>query len=75
MSDDMVNHPPHYKNGKVECITAIEASMSTEEFKGYPKGNSLKYLWRYQYKGNGIQDLNKSIWYTTKLRDFIESCS
>jgi len=24
---DMVNGPPHYRQGKIECITAIEASI------------------------------------------------
>jgi hypothetical protein len=37
---DPVNFPIHYADGNgVECIDAIEASMSTEEFKGFLKGN------------------------------------
>lgn len=73
MSDnvvDMVNQPPHYNNGKVECIEAIEASMSNEEFIGYLKGNALKYLWRYRYKQNAVADLEKSNWYLSRLTDF-----
>ena len=65
---DMVNQPPHYNNGNVECIEAIEASMSVDEFAGYLKGNCLKYLWRYRYKGNPLTDLNKAQWYLDKLR-------
>jgi hypothetical protein len=35
---DPVNFPIHYADGNgVECIDAIEASMSTEEFKGFLK--------------------------------------
>ena len=64
---DMVNQPPHYNNGNVECIEAIEASMSPDEFAGYLKGNCLKYLWRYRYKGNPLTDLNKAQWYLNKL--------
>ena len=67
---DMVNQPPHYNNGKVECIKAIEASMSDEEFIGYLKGNALKYLWRYRYKQNAVADLEKSNWYLTRLTKF-----
>ena len=67
---DMVNQPPHYNNGKVECIEAIEASMSDEEFIGYLKGNAFKYLWRYRYKHNAVADLEKSNWYLTRLTDF-----
>ena len=64
---DEVNHPDHYNTGKVECIEAIKASMSAEEFKGYLKGNTLKYLWRYNYKGKPKQDLEKAQWYLNKL--------
>lgn len=66
-SYDEVQKPQHYNSGKVECIEAIEASMSPEEFKGYLKGNTLKYLWRYSYKGKPVQDLEKAQWYLKKL--------
>lgn len=63
---DLVNQPPHYNQGGVECIEAIKASMSAEEFQGYLKGNAIKYLWRYRHK-NGVQDLQKANWYNTRL--------
>ena len=34
---DYVNSPPHYNTGNVECIVAIEESMTPESFKGYLK--------------------------------------
>ena len=69
---DMVNSPPHYNDGGIECIEAIESSMSEEAFRGYLKGNMLKYLWRYEHKG-GKEDLDKANWYLTKLREsFLE---
>lgn len=64
---DPVDKPEHYGLGKVECIEAIKASMSEEEYKGYLKGNTIKYLWRYQYKGKPVQDLKKAQWYLNKL--------
>ena len=66
---DEVNHPTHYNHNKhgIECIQAIQASMSDEEFRGYLKGNSIKYLWRYNYKGKPKQDLSKAQWYLNKL--------
>lgn len=70
---DMVNQPPHYNSGNVECIEAIEASMSADEFAGYLKGNCLKYLWRYRYKGNPRTDLNKAQWYLNRLLLHIET--
>ncbi len=69
--NDPVNNPLHYNRKGVECINAIEASMSNEEFKGYLKGNAIKYLWRYKYKNNPIEDLSKSMWYTNKLKELI----
>ena len=63
---DLVNHPPHYNKGGIECIDAIEAMLTHEEFVGYLRGNSLKYRWRFRYK-NGIQDLEKAEWYEKKL--------
>lgn len=69
---DMVNHPPHYTQGGIECIEAIEASMSPEEFAGYLKGNVMKYLWRYRNKGRGTEDLSKAQWYLNKLTEKVE---
>ena len=63
---DNVNHPKHYKSGTLECIEAIEAQMSAEEFRGFLKGNVLKYLWREKQKG-GTESLMKAQWYLNKL--------
>ena len=65
---DAVN-PSHYKQGDVECIDAIKASMTLAQFQGYLKGNIMKYLWRYEHKSNeGLEDLNKAQWYMDKLK-------
>ena len=56
---DNVNHPNHYCQGGIECIKAIEASMTHEEFQGYCKGNVIKYIWRFREK-NGLEDLKKA---------------
>ena len=63
---DLVNSPAHYASGGIECIDAIEASMTPEEFQGYCKGNLIKYTWRYRDKG-GTQDLQKARWYLDRL--------
>jgi hypothetical protein len=57
--------PSHYQ-GEVECIEAIKASMPTQQFLGYLKGNVQKYLWRYDRK-NGLEDLRKAQWYLNRL--------
>jgi hypothetical protein len=63
---DPVNHPSHYTNGSVECIDAIQAALTREEFVGFCKGNSIKYLWRSRLKGQK-QDLQKAKWYLERL--------
>jgi len=65
--EDMVNSPSHYASGNIECIEAIEAQLTLEEFRGYLRGNCVKYLWRYKNKGNPKQDLEKSKWYLLRL--------
>ena len=64
---DAVNSPDHYNTGNIECIEAIEESMSSVAFKGYLKGNCMKYLWRYDYKGKQVEDLEKAGWYLRRL--------
>ena len=59
-------NPAHYQKGGVECIEAIEASMSKEAFKGFLKGNCIKYIYRYENK-NGAEDLRKAEWYLLRL--------
>ena len=70
--EDMVGAPKHYNSGNIECIDAIEESMSSHAFKGYLKGNCMKYLWRYDYKGKQVQDLQKAGWYLNKLTEIVK---
>ena len=63
---DNVNHPAHYKQGDIECIDAIKAALTPEEFRGYLKGNVIKYTWRERMKGN-IESLKKAAWYLRRL--------
>jgi hypothetical protein len=66
MSFDNVEKPAHYNQSGIECIQAIEASMTSDQFCGYLKGNVQKYIWRYEDK-NKIEDLKKAQWYLNKL--------
>ena len=69
---DTVNHPSHYiESGGIECIEAIEAQLTNEEYKGYLRGNCVKYLWRWTNKG-GLTDLKKCQWYLDRLIQFEE---
>lgn len=55
----MADDTTRYRHGDVECIDAIRAALTPEEFRGFCKGNVIKYVWRERYKG-GDADLVKA---------------
>lgn len=63
---DMVNAPPHYNHGGIECIDAIRAALTLEEFRGHCKANAMKYIWRERHKG-GDESIRKAIWYLQEM--------
>lgn len=67
LDDTMVNHPPHYTAGKVECIDALEAATTgLQGIEAVCTANAIKYLWRWKHK-NGVTDLYKAQWYIDRL--------
>ena len=70
---DVVNSPPHYNTGSVEAIEAIEASLSGDGYRGYLKGNVMKYMWRYEKKAKPVEDLKKARWYLDRLISVFEN--
>ena len=60
-------NPAHYKTGDVECIDAIRAQLTPEQFKGYLKASLVKYVWRYEHKGAALADLEKGKWFLERL--------
>lgn len=68
-----VNHPNHYTKGGIECINAIKASMTSDGFMDYCKGNIIKYIWRWRDKG-GIEDLQKTKVYLDWLIEAAKGC-
>ena len=66
---DMVNTPPHYTAGGIECADALDAMVSA-----YPDPNAAalawqvgKYIWRHPLKWNPLEDLKKARWYLDRL--------
>lgn len=61
---DSVNHPKHYTShpSGVECIDVVR-------YMGFNLGNVIKYVWRADLKGDGVEDLKKAAWY---LQDEIQ---
>ena len=66
---DPVNKPIHYNSSGIECIEAIEAMTENMSGRIAPHAaNVLKYLWRHEYKNNGLEDIDKAIWYLNRLK-------
>jgi hypothetical protein len=49
--DEDASPNDHYRQGDIECIDAIRAALTDEEWRGFCKGNVLKYVWREKHKG------------------------
>jgi len=67
---DMVNSPAHYNKAGIETIDMIE-SVTGDGFEAYLQGNILKYVCRYRYKDNPVEDLGKARWYLNRLIETI----
>lgn len=65
--DDVITRPHHYtEHGGIEVIDILKAVLTPEEFRGYLKGNILKYTARERKKG-GDKDMKKAAWYARFL--------
>ena len=71
-ADKMVSHPSHYQSETgLEVIDVIEAfTFDLKGIEATDTGNILKYACRWKEK-NGIQDLEKIMWYTQHLIDHV----
>jgi len=69
---DPVNRPDHYTVGGHEAIAIIRAKLTPEEYRGYLKGNMMKYLMRANYKGEHDNDCAKTNWYGEELMDALK---
>ena len=72
--DKMVSHPDHYQSETgLEVIEAIEAfTFDLKGIEAVDTGNIIKYACRWKKK-NGIQDLEKIMWYTQHLIDNLKN--
>jgi len=63
------------EDGKVDDLECIEAMVSmfptVDQIRGYLRGNSFKYRWRYEDK-DPIKSLRKAEWYEQKLKQLEE---
>lgn len=71
MIDEAKDYPPqiggnHYDKYQIKPIAALQDWLSEEEYRGYLRGNAIKYQIRYRDKG-GAEDLKKAQWYLDEL--------
>lgn len=70
MKKEMVDHPSHYNQGKIEVIDAIE-----DWNLNFCEGNVIKYVARHRHKTEPIEDLKKAKWYLDRLIKRMENDS
>jgi len=66
---DPVNKPSHYQlfPDGTQAIDVIKATLTPEEFRGYCKGNALKYRLRAGKKDALQQDIDKAETYVAMM--------
>ena len=57
----------HYKKMSIEPWDVMAVALTEEEFRGYLKGNFIKYAMRDGKKPGAIRDADKAWHYKTKL--------
>ena len=71
--DDKVNHPSHYQGRKgIDVIEFLYQQLTFEEFKGFMKGNMIKYPVRAGRKDNELADIKKARDYADRLIEKLE---
>lgn len=71
-ADDLQVGGSHYKDMPVQPWTLMEAVLTREEFRGFLRGNVLKYSLRAGRK-EGSDDAAKAMHYMQKLKEFDEN--
>lgn len=66
---EMVNHPSHYNDGKIEVIDFIE-----DKNLNFHRGNAVKYIARAgkKDKAKEVDDLKKAQWYIEREIKILE---
>lgn len=67
-ADDLQVSGNHYKEMAIQPWAVMEAVLTPEEFRGYLKGNIIKYAMRAGRK-EGSDDAGKALHYKQKLNE------
>lgn len=71
LAPERVDHPAHYggKDNPYEVIKVLREWLTPDEFRGFVKGNVIKYLARANLKGATQEDHKKAAWYARELAE------
>ena len=71
-----INHPERYGGDTpYECIKVLKAWLPKDEYRGFLRGNAIKYICRLGKKDESVQELKKARWYIDKLIELDEKMS
>lgn len=68
LSEGLAANQRHYQFARVEPIEILQMYLSPEEFQGYLRGNTLKYLLRVGHKDERKKEIDKAYQYSKWLR-------
>ena len=71
--EDTEYHDTHYKACIIEPILVMHAVLPPEQFKGFLRGNALKYRLRAGHKEDAISDIDKALRYEQWLKEYEET--
>jgi hypothetical protein len=61
----------YYDVGGVNTLDFIRAKLTPDEYRGFLKGNLIKYVSRASFKGHEKEDYKKALWYSEKLTNVL----
>lgn len=64
-----IDRPDRYLQNEIDFIEAMFLLLPWEQFKGFMKATAMRYPFRYEHKGGGL-DLDKSINYLQRLKEY-----
>lgn len=66
MAEEIVHAPAHYQ-GEIECVDAMRAMMTREEFDAVCRAQVMRYVWRRGKKDDPLIEGGKAKWWATWL--------
>lgn len=73
MPSNPVQSPDHYTVGGIETIDYMQAKSTADEFRGYLRLSTLKYLSRAGHKDDELQEYKKAAVFLNWLINFMET--